>query len=102
MFQSVITLHQEELPLSLKERKQQLPVNKDSIVTVTASLWQVVAPWAYHQPLATKRRQARADIVYRVRRRAFCINADIRLRRDSTSLPRDVSNPIVKGRIYVL
>lgn len=35
IFQSVIALHQEELPLSLKERKQQLPVNKDSIVTVT-------------------------------------------------------------------
>lgn len=35
IFQSVIALHQEEFPLSLKERKQQLPVNKDSIVTVT-------------------------------------------------------------------
>ena len=31
IFQSVIALHQEEFPLSLKERKQQLPVNKDSI-----------------------------------------------------------------------
>ena len=35
IFQSVIALHQEELPLSLKNRKQQLPINKDSIVTVT-------------------------------------------------------------------
>ena len=35
IFQSVIALHQEELPLSLKNRKQLLPINKDSIVTVT-------------------------------------------------------------------
>lgn len=35
IFQSVIALHQEELPLRLKERKQHLPINKDCIVTVT-------------------------------------------------------------------
>ncbi len=35
IFQSVIALHQEELPLRLKDRKQHLPINKDCIVTVT-------------------------------------------------------------------
>ena len=35
IFQSVIALHQEELPLSLIEREQQLPIDKDNIVTVT-------------------------------------------------------------------
>ena len=35
IFQSVIALHQEELPLRLKVRKQHLPINKDCIVTVT-------------------------------------------------------------------
>ena len=31
IFQSVIALHQEELPLSLKNRKQPLPINKKSL-----------------------------------------------------------------------
>ena len=35
IFHSVIALHQEELPLRLKDRKQHLPINKDCIVTVT-------------------------------------------------------------------
>ena len=35
VFQSVIALHQEELPLNLKDRAQALPVDKESIVTVT-------------------------------------------------------------------
>lgn len=35
IFQSVIALHQEELPLNLKDRAQTLPVDKESIVTVT-------------------------------------------------------------------
>lgn len=35
IFQSVIALHQEELPLNLKNRVQQLPINRESIVTVT-------------------------------------------------------------------
>lgn len=35
MFQSIIALHQEEIPLSLHERSLQLPLNKQRIVTVT-------------------------------------------------------------------
>ena len=34
-FQSIISLHQEELPLKLREREQKLPVNGERIVTVT-------------------------------------------------------------------
>lgn len=35
IFQSIIALHQEEIPLSLHERSLQLPLNKQRIVTVT-------------------------------------------------------------------
>lgn len=35
IFQSIIALHQEEIPLSLYERSLQLPLNKQRIVTVT-------------------------------------------------------------------
>lgn len=35
IFQSIIVLHQEEIPLSLHERSLQLPLNKQRIVTVT-------------------------------------------------------------------
>lgn len=35
IFQSIIALHQEEMPLSLHERSLQLPLNKQRIVTVT-------------------------------------------------------------------
>ena len=35
IFQSIIALHQEEIPLSLHERSRQLPLNKQRIVTVT-------------------------------------------------------------------
>lgn len=35
IFQSIIALHQEEIPLSLHERSLQLPLNKKRIVTVT-------------------------------------------------------------------
>ena len=34
-FQSIISLHQEELPLNLREREQKLPINGERIVTVT-------------------------------------------------------------------
>lgn len=35
IFQAIIALHQEEIPLSLHERSLQLPLNKQRIVTVT-------------------------------------------------------------------
>lgn len=35
IFQSIIALHQDEIPLSLHERSLQLPLNKQRIVTVT-------------------------------------------------------------------
>ena len=34
-FQSIISLHQEELSLNLREREQKLPINEERIVTVT-------------------------------------------------------------------
>lgn len=35
IFQSIISLHQEELPLDLQERSTQLPLDGNRIVTVT-------------------------------------------------------------------
>lgn len=36
-FQSIISLHQEELPFALQERSTQLPLDGNRIVTVTHS-----------------------------------------------------------------